>query len=115
MGKKKKTYVRPEMKIIEVKTEGVIAASSGGEIEIPNVPEEYITELLENCTQGGNYKQIDINTCTEDLTVNYTPCQGTWNKVWALSGREGNPTKGMPVKLCHKLDGTYSVTFYKDK
>lgn len=36
MGKKKKTYVRPEMKIIEVKTEGVIAASSGGgEIEVP--------------------------------------------------------------------------------
>lgn len=34
MGKKKKTYVKPEMKIIEVKTEGVIAAS-GGEIDIP--------------------------------------------------------------------------------
>lgn len=33
MGKKKKTYVRPEMKIIEVKTEGVIAAS-GGEVII---------------------------------------------------------------------------------
>lgn len=35
MGKKKKTYVRPEMKIIEVKTEGVIAASGGGSTEIP--------------------------------------------------------------------------------
>lgn len=34
MGKKKKTYVKPEMKIIEVKTEGVIAAS-GGEIIVP--------------------------------------------------------------------------------
>lgn len=31
MGKKKKTYVKPEMKIIEVKTEGVIAASGGGD------------------------------------------------------------------------------------
>lgn len=35
MGKKKKTYVKPEMKIIEVKTEGVIAASDSGGIDVP--------------------------------------------------------------------------------
>lgn len=34
MGKKKKTYVKPEMKIIEVKTEGVIAASGAIEIQM---------------------------------------------------------------------------------
>ena len=34
MGKKKKTYVKPEMKIIEVKTEGVIAASGKGEVDV---------------------------------------------------------------------------------
>lgn len=47
MGKKKKTYVKPEMKIIEVKTEGVIAASGGGIIDVPE--EEWNDENLQIC------------------------------------------------------------------
>lgn len=45
MGKKKKTYVRPEMKIIEVKTEGVIAAS-GGDIIVD--PDEWMAACSPN-------------------------------------------------------------------
>lgn len=40
--KKKKKYVKPEMKIVNVKTEGVIAAS-GGDIEIPE------TDFINGC------------------------------------------------------------------
>lgn len=60
MGKKKKTYVKPEMKIIEVKTEGVIAAS--GEIIVP--PTQYESILSASCTSGygdgGNALQLPV-------------------------------------------------------
>lgn len=48
MGKKKKTYVRPEMKIIEVKTEGVIAASGG------ETPIEYDDLCNNNCLSNAD-------------------------------------------------------------
>ena len=49
MEKKKKTYAKAEIKIIEVKTEGVIAAS-GGEIIVP--PEQLESILSPSCTSG---------------------------------------------------------------
>lgn len=64
MGKKKKTYVKPEMKIIEVKTEGVIAASGGESIIDPD--DKYYNAFLlpqstsnytgsrSDCFGGGN-------------------------------------------------------------
>lgn len=92
MGKKKKAYVRPEMKIIEVKTEGVIASS--GVIDFPDIdftngcknnwfdnscgsPEPKI----QNCevfkknelTEGEEY-----NTCFKEISI-YNP--HNWNHV----------------------------------
>lgn len=108
MGKKKKTYVRPEMKIIEVKTEGVIAAS-GGEIEIPDVPDELISSLTSNCTKGGNVNQLkEIGDCIY-FTVNYNPCSYTWETI------KKDVFKSQPnvnIEYTHDLNGVkmYKVT-----
>jgi hypothetical protein len=61
MGKKKKTYVKPEMKIIEVKTEGVIAAS-GGIIINPGDDQKIFCD-------PSNYSKSCINEYTGTLNV----------------------------------------------
>jgi hypothetical protein len=62
MGKKKKTYVKPEMKIIEVKTEGVIAASGG--IIIKPGEDDYTIFC-----NPSNYSKSCINEYTGTLNV----------------------------------------------
>lgn len=97
MGKKKKTYVKPEMKIIEVKTEGVIAASGG----IIKPGDEYYDDLLSpNCTSnydsGGNAaKSLIIGECA-NYTVNTNSCT-FWNNIGL-----GTFTKGDGVQICCK-------------
>lgn len=91
MGKKKKTYVRPEMKIIEVKTEGVIAAS-GGEIIIDPDPEI----LCEHNDIFSNY-----NSCKNSTQCNYT------NTVENCKF----DIYGAPYKTCYKGHGIYHVDY----
>jgi len=62
MGKKKKTYVKPEMKIIEVKTEGVIAASGGIIIK----PGENDYKIF---CEPNNYSKSCMNEYTGTLNV----------------------------------------------
>ena len=70
MGKKKKTYVKSEMKIIEVKTEGVIAAS--GTVIDPGDP-IWNALLTPSCTKGygngGNASKLEPDNCG-DFIVN---------------------------------------------
>jgi hypothetical protein len=103
MGKKKKTYVKPEMKIIEVKTEGVIAAS--GAIEIPD---EYIEDFLENsCTTGGAggnaLKALAPGECTPSgfLKVNANGGSCSAQKWYGKHGF----THQMPIIICKSNDG----------
>lgn len=81
MGKKKKTYVKPEMKIIEVKTEGVIAASGG---EIIDVPEQnWLDSYCTNSTFNGNAKN-DFRSMGGDVNNDYTSnCQLNEYKKYA--------------------------------
>lgn len=76
----KRNYVKPYTAVMNVQTEGVIAAS-GGEIIIPDVPDTYISTLTPDCTKGGNVNKLNkIGDCIY-FQVNYTPCSGTWNSI----------------------------------
>lgn len=100
MGKKKKTYVKPEMKIIEVKTEGVIAAS---EIEI----NEDIYSRLQNSCVKGSLNQI--GNCME-FTLKYPGCPD--DIVNFLISKEFNSLDY--VKICKKYDdGQFKYTIEK--
>lgn len=82
MGKKKKTYVKPEMKIIEVKTEGVIAASGEGIIDVPE--QNWVDSYCTNSTFNGNAKK-DFTAMGGNADRDYTSnCQlGTEYKKFA--------------------------------
>lgn len=85
MGKKKKTYVRPEMKIIEVKTEGVIAASSGGgEIE---VPEDKVNGILHpQCVKDGSINSYTYIGECRYFRINYgNSCTTNWDNISPLA------------------------------
>lgn len=105
--KKKKKYVKPEMKIVNVKTEGVIAAS--GTVIIPEVPGEYISSLTPDCTKGGNINQLkSIGDCI-NFDVNYTPCSTTWEAISADVFKTG---PNVNVEYTHDSNGKkmYTVT-----
>lgn len=71
MEKKKKNYAKAEIKIVEVKTEGVIAASGGGIVDVPE--ENWIDSYCSNSTFNGNakndFKQMGGNA-DKDYTSN---------------------------------------------
>lgn len=114
MGKKKKTYVKPEMKIIEVKTEGVIAASGG----VIKPGDEYYGDILkESCTSnydsGGNaVKSLGIGDCA-NYSVNINGNCSFWNNIGL-----GVFNKSDGVQICckevesgiHKGEKYYVVT-----
>lgn len=104
MGKKKKTYVKPEMKIIEVKTEGVIAAS--GEIPVP--PEELNTILSPSCTSGygdgGNALNLPIGGHGCFLVNLNGGCK-------AMEFYKKNLfNDGDPMTVYHKQDDTFTIS-----
>lgn len=92
MGKKKKTYVKPEMKIVEVKTEGVIAAS-GGEMIIDPDPETL-------CSHNDIFS--NPNSCKDD----HTKCSYT-NTVENCKFN----IEGAPYKTCYKDHGIYHIDY----
>lgn len=106
MGKKKKTYVKPEMKIIEVKTEGVIAAS--GEIIID--PEDPIADTLlsPSCSQGGNASILLIGECG-DFRINTNGGCSAWTDA-----KYGSFEKGDKVNICH-MEGLDGKDYYRVK
>ncbi len=109
MGKKKKTYVRPEMKIIEVKTEGVIAASNG---EIIIDPIEAETIFTNSCVQGGApLTDLIEGQCSTDIGKTYTVninknCNDVSNNFYI----KHHFTKGESIKVCKREDGYYTIT-----
>ncbi len=106
MGKKKKTYVKPEMKIIEVKTEGVIAASGG--IIIDPDDDNFETLLGPSCTQGGNAKELPIGVCG-NFRINTNGGCDAWTE-----SQYGSFSKTEDVEICHLQyangDDYYRVT-----
>lgn len=93
MGKKKKTYVRPEMKIIEVKTEGVIAASGGETIIDP--------ELI--CSQNNLFDKgcNGINDCT--YTTEVANCNQVTKEVFE--------NLKINLKTCSKDGKAYHIDY----
>lgn len=101
MGKKKKTYVRPEMKIIEVKTEGVIAAS--GII----VDESTVNgALTPNCVSEGSTNQAPVTGYIE-VCAKFKGCKFGWDPFInnGLDVKEGSK-----VRITNIGDGQFKVT-----
>lgn len=100
MGKKKKTYVKPEMKIIEVKTEGVIAAS-GGEIIVPPEKIEAFCKNSEFSAAGFSHSKAEGG--------NKQNCE---NMVNGIEYAGYHKWAGCDVHFWYSSDGT---TFYYRK
>lgn len=108
MKKEKRIYLKPQVEVMDVQTEGVIAASGDGEIIIPDVPDEYVGSLRPECTKGGNINQLkNIGDCIY-FTVNYSPCSDTWRYI------SPKIEEGMPVNIEYtsniKGEKLYKVT-----
>ncbi len=101
MGKKKKTYVRPEMKIIEVKTEGVIASS--GII----VDETTVNGALgPSCVSEGSTNQAPVTGYIE-VCAKLNGCKGGWDPFIA-KGLEVET--GSKVRITNIGHGEFKVT-----
>lgn len=97
MRTEKRIYVKPYTAVLNVQTEGVIAAS-GGEIIMP--PETFKTLLTSSCTQGGSAaNQLPQGEC-DVYTVNTNKgCDAS--AFWLKNGF----TKGETVNICYLNKG----------
>lgn len=83
MEKTKRFYLKPQMEVMDVQTEGVVAAS-GGEVEIPE--EKLNGIMMPQCVKDGSTNAFEILGECRNYRVNYgNSCESNWDNISPLA------------------------------